>query len=79
MTSFETEIAIRAYSERPNAEPIASKVSRQRATASPWTLIFDPETTIDAAQRFRFSFYQIRHEEELEGKRRLFPVLEVSR
>jgi hypothetical protein len=33
---------------------------------SPWTLVFDCETTIDATQRLRFGFYQIRNGEKLD-------------
>ena len=65
MSPFETPIAIRAYTERPGAEPIASKKPRKPQEASPWTLIFDCETTVDAAQKLRVGFYQIRYEDEL--------------
>ncbi|HEY3873899.1 MAG TPA: hypothetical protein VGM92_00350, partial [Candidatus Kapabacteria bacterium] len=53
-------IAIRAYTESPNKEPVGTLASAD-ITASPWTVVFDTETAIDAAQRFRFGFYQIRY------------------
>lgn len=56
-----TEIAIRAYTERPGATPVGSKpFARSKEQPSPHALIFDCETTTDAAQRLRVGFYQVR-------------------
>ena len=63
----ELPIAIRAYvtpTWRVLPEAHAMKRSRRRSSsvpASPWTLIFDTETTTDAAQSLRFGTYQLRH------------------
>jgi hypothetical protein len=62
---FETPIAIRAYSERPGREPLGTRVP-QIDEPSEWTLVFDCETTVDAAQRLRFGFYQVRRGTVLE-------------
>lgn len=67
----ELPIAIRAYvtptwQVRPDADDAKPKVRRKSgAPASPWTLIFDTETTSDAAQSLRFGTYQLRHLGEL--------------
>jgi hypothetical protein len=63
---FKSSIAIRAYSERPNHEPLGSRPPSAELEASEWTLIFDCETTVDAAQQLRFGFFQIRRLERLE-------------
>jgi hypothetical protein len=61
------QIAIRAYTEKPGAMPVASKGKfKGNDTPSPWTLVFDTETTIDAAQQLRVGFYQVRKDEGLE-------------
>lgn len=57
---FETPIAVRAYSERPDHEPLGSRLSGPDISPSEWTLVFDCETRIDACQRLRFGFYQVR-------------------
>jgi hypothetical protein len=62
---FERSIAIRAYSERPNHKPLAARPNTD-SMPSKWTLVFDCETTIDASQRLRFGFYQIRCGDALE-------------
>jgi hypothetical protein len=62
---LETPIAIRAYSERPGREPLGTRVP-QIDEPSEWTLVFDCETTVDAAQRLRFGFYQVRRGTVLE-------------
>ena len=62
---FRTPIAIRAYSERPHRDPLGSRPPKPDAERSEWTLIFDTETTVDATQRLRFGFYQIRLREKL--------------
>src|SRR5271165_2389956 len=63
---FRTTIAIRAYSENPNRDPVGIRPPGSEIDASPWTLVFDCETTIDATQRLRFGFYQIRHGNRLD-------------
>lgn len=57
---FEAPIAIRAYSERPDRSPLGSRPPSVDTGASEWTLVFDCETTIDAAQQLRFGFFQVR-------------------
>src|SRR5271155_1144731 len=61
-----TAIAIRAYSEDPDREPVGMRPPSPEMDASPWTLVFDCETTIDATQRLRFGFYHIRNGDTLE-------------
>ena len=59
-------IAVRAYTERPGKRTSAQANPRRgNDTPSKWTLIFDCETTIDAAQRLRFGSYQVRRGEDL--------------
>ncbi len=54
-------IAIRAYTEKPDTKPVASKThSKGPEQPSNYMLIFDCETTTDAAQKLRFGVYQIR-------------------
>lgn len=59
-------IAIRAYSERPEHEPLGSRAVSPDVAPSEWTLVFDSETTVDAVQQLRFGFFQIRRGETLE-------------
>jgi hypothetical protein len=61
-----TAIAIRAYSEHPDRDPVGTRPPSSETDTSPWTLVFDCETTIDATQRLRFGFYQIRNGETLD-------------
>jgi hypothetical protein len=61
-----TAIAIRAYSEDPDRDPVGMRPPVAETDDSPWTLVFDCETTIDATQRLRFGFYQIRNGETLD-------------
>jgi hypothetical protein len=63
---FKTPIAIRAYSERSDREPLGSRLPSNEMGASEWTLVFDTETTVDAAQQMRFGFFQVRKGEKLE-------------
>ena len=58
-------IAIRAYTENPDRKPVGTKPPGSDIEASPWTLVFDCETTIDATQRLRVGFYQVRCEHQL--------------
>jgi hypothetical protein len=66
MNIFETDIAIRAYTERPDREPLGHIPPKLGLTASKWTLIFDCETSVDATQRLRVGFFQIREHAKLE-------------
>jgi hypothetical protein len=65
MEPLETAIAIRAYSERPGRKPVGAKPPSADVETSRWTLVFDCETAIDATQRLRFGFYQVRDGGEL--------------
>lgn len=56
-------IAVRAFTER--AIPRSTHRSQHNDKPSPWTLVFDTETTIDAAQRLRFGAYQVRKGDDL--------------
>ena len=66
MKPFKTAIAIRAYSEKPGREPVGARPLSNSIEASPQTLVFDCETTIDATQQLRIGFYQVRCEDVLE-------------
>ena len=55
---FNSPIAIRAYSERPNHEPLGSRPPSADQEASEWTLLFDCETTVDAAQKLNLPVRQ---------------------
>ena len=59
-------IALRAYTEKPGAQPVASKGKAQADEGSPWSVVFDTETTMDAAQQLRLGFFQVRKHEALE-------------
>src|ERR1700690_225122 len=63
---FRAAIAIRAYSEDPARNPVGMRPPSPEIEASPWTLVFDCETSIDATQRLRFGFYQVREEDRLD-------------
>lgn len=56
-------IAVRAYGERDRKRPPRLEFSLRGP--SPWFLIFDCETTTDAAQRLRIGAYQLRQGDEL--------------
>lgn len=58
--TYETpnKIAVRCYTEKPSFTP--RKSSKPDIGPSRWTVIFDTETTIDAAQSLRVGIYQIR-------------------
>ena len=60
-------IAVRAYVPPP-PQPEGPPKKRQGKPAQPseWTLVFDTETTIDAAQRLRVGAYQFRKGDELD-------------
>jgi hypothetical protein len=62
-------IAVRAYATPPlppDDEGPKKKRQGEPAPASEWTLIFDTETTVDAAQRLRIGAYQFRNRDELD-------------
>ena len=58
-------IAIRAYTEDHGRKPLGTRPPESEIEASPWTLVFDCETTIDATQQFRAGFYQVRDRKKL--------------
>lgn len=61
-----TEIAVRAYTEKPKIKPVSGK-KRGRFLDEPsaWSLIFDTETTVCPAQSLRVGSYQARKGTEL--------------
>ena len=62
-------IALRAYARRRRRNRCGAsrrKRSSKPAPPSEWTLIFDTETTVDAAQRLRIGAYQFRNGDELD-------------
>ncbi|RLW55434.1 MAG: hypothetical protein B6D76_03795 [gamma proteobacterium symbiont of Stewartia floridana] len=78
MDTFETNIAIRAYSECPDKLPLGSRPFAKEHEPSPWTLIFDCETTIDAVQQLRVGFYQVRNGKALEIEGIFFDPATIS-
>lgn len=58
-------IIVRAYAPSPRVKAPSGKRSPNRRDASEWTLVFDTETTTDAAQRLRFGTFQVREGAEL--------------
>jgi hypothetical protein len=65
-------IALRAFAgpqftelKEPRTSPPRRK--RSKVAASPWTLVFDTETTTGAGQALRFGIYQVRRAGELFG------------
>jgi len=62
-------IAVRAFApqpHKPGAEASPRKRSGRSAPPSEWTLVFDTETTTDAAQRLRVGAYQFCKGDELD-------------
>jgi hypothetical protein len=62
-------IAVRAFAPppgKPTDEKVARKPRGGLASPSEWTLVFDTETTVDAAQRLRIGTYQFRKGNELD-------------
>ena len=55
-----------AAASAANARRIRRKRSGKPAPPSEWTLVFDTETTVDAAQRLRIGAYQFRKGDELD-------------
>ena len=63
------QIAVRAYTEVPGKVPVCAKVQgRGLDESSAYTLVFDCETGIDAAQSLRVGFYQVRKHEALHAE-----------
>jgi hypothetical protein len=59
-------IAVRAYTQKPDAKPAGGRASKRGPSApSPWVLVFDTETRIDPSQSLRVGFYQLRKHDEL--------------
>lgn len=61
-------IAVRAYvckAEQKKQTPLKKGKHKKRPNPSEWALIFDTETTTDAAQKLRFGTYQVRKCSEL--------------
>ena len=65
MNVLETTIAIRAYTEPAEHEPLGAKPFGKPVKPSPWTLVFDCETTVDAAQQLTVGFFQVRQGSDL--------------
>jgi hypothetical protein len=61
-------IAVRAFAppEKQDDKKAAPKRSFKPTPPSKWTLVFDTETTVDAAQRLRIGTYQFRKGDELD-------------
>ena len=79
MNILRTPIAIRAYTERPNSEPLGKLPVKEGLTASKWTVVVDTETSTEATQRFRLGFFQIRKESRLETSGVFFDPKAVSK
>lgn len=64
------EVAIRAYAVpvRTRARPKAEPAAISELPPSEWSLVWDTETTADAAQRLRVGFYQLRRGDQLIGE-----------
>lgn len=58
-------IAVRAYAHTDQVPKRKPDYIKGLSDASEWTVIFDTETTTDAAQRLRFGTYQVRKGDEL--------------
>lgn len=66
MSPTPISIAVRAYVDGVAAPPSRKQRNRPPMGPSDVVLIFDTETTIDAAQRLRFGVYQVRRGEMLD-------------
>ena len=75
---FVTPIAVRAYSERSGRKPLGSRLPSANSGASEWTLVFDCETTVDAAQTLRFGGFQVRNGEILEREGFFFDATTIT-
>lgn len=66
MIASPNTIALRAYTARPAAKPLAQRTGRGGLNEpSPWTLVFDTETRTDPSQALRVGFYQLCKHDEL--------------
>ena len=74
-------VAVRAFAPPPPkpGKQNRSKRSGKPAPPSEWTLVFDTETTIDAAQRLRIGAYQFRKGDELDEAGLFYDPATVSR
>ena len=62
-------IAVRAFVRKADQDLTQKRPQQSRkkvAGPSEWVLVFDTETTTDAAQKFRFGTYQVRKSDELD-------------
>lgn len=58
-------VALRAYVSSGQSEKPTGSFAPSDAGPSHWSIIFDTETTTDAAQRCRFGSYQVREHDQL--------------
>jgi hypothetical protein len=65
LSSYVASLGLRAASGTDDEGP-KKKRQGEPAPASEWTLIFDTETTVDAAQRLRIGAYQFRNRDGLD-------------
>jgi hypothetical protein len=61
-------VGLRTYVSLARSKKPAGSFARRDAGPSHWSLIFDTETTTDAAQRCRFGSYQVRDHDQLHKK-----------
>ena len=73
-------IAVRAFAPPPPKpkEQTSAKRSGKSASPSEWTLVFDTETTVDAAQRLRIGVYQLHKGDVLDEAGLFFDPKAVS-
>ena len=76
-------IAVRAFAPAASeAEQLNRSASAARAKPAPpseWTLVFDTETTVDAAQRLRIGAYQLRKGDALDEAGLFYDPAALSR
>jgi hypothetical protein len=65
MNVSKVAIAIRAYTERPDLEPLGNLAAKEGLTASIWTVVFDCETSVEPTQQLRVGFFQVRENSKL--------------
>lgn len=77
---LEASAYIRAYTEKPGDEPLASKWKPPRPIEAPrYQLIFDCETTTDPAQALRFGVFQVRDRDRLTSEGMFYDPLTLMR
>src|SRR5260370_35204032 len=64
--TLQCAIALRTYAIKQYKKPTVAKGKSQEFVHSEWSLVFDTETTTDAAQQLRFGCYQLRKLGKLE-------------